>query len=133
MRSKLYLYAIGVWGLLVFMAILNAGLREGVISPALGDQAGHVLSSIILSAIIFLITYLFLKYVDLDYTNQDLLLVGALWLALTVSFEFLFGHFVMGNSWDTLLSDYNVFKGRVWVLVLITTFVSPMLAERHFL
>lgn len=128
--QKLYLYAIGVWVLLVFAAIINAGIREGLISPTLGDYAGHVASSIILSIVIFIVAYLFLRYVSLDYMSQDLWLIGILWLVLTISFEFLFGHFVMGNSWGTLLADYNIFKGRIWVLVLISTFFSPRLAGK---
>jgi hypothetical protein len=51
-------------------------------------------------------------------------------VVLTVLFEFGFGHFVMGNSWDTLLADYNVLEGRIWVMVLITETVAPYLMGR---
>lgn len=130
MDQRLLLYSVGVWVILVFLAILNAVLREGVISPALGDYAGHVLSSIILSVIIFIVAYLFLRSLSQVFTGQELLLIGFLWLVLTVAFEFLFGHYVMGQSWSALLSDYNIFKGRVWILVLISTFISPTLAGK---
>lgn len=130
MNKRLYLYAVGVWVILVFLAILNAVLREDLISPALGDYAGHVLSSIILSVIIFIVAYLFLRSLSIVFTSQELLLIGFLWLVLTVAFEFLFGHYVMGHSWSTLLSDYNIFEGRIWILVLISTFISPTLAEK---
>lgn len=130
MGHKLYLYSLGIWILLVFMAIMNAGLREGVFSPSLGDHAGHVISSITLSLIIFAVAYLFLKYINIDYSTQDLWIIGTLWLILTISFEFLFGHYVMGHSWSTLLADYNILKGKVWVMVLISTFFSPALAGR---
>jgi len=61
-----------------------------------------------------------------NVTKIDLLLIGALWLTLTVAFEFGFGHYVMGHSWRYLLADYNILKGRLWSLVLLVTFVSPL-------
>ncbi|MFW6141514.1 MAG: hypothetical protein ACOC53_03020 [Candidatus Saliniplasma sp.] len=134
MGQKLYLYAFEtcfeIWVPLVFMAILNAGLREGVLSPTFGDYTGHVLSSIILNGVIFIIAFLFLKYISLDYTSQDLLIIGVLWLVLTISFEFLFGHFVMGHPWSRLLADYNIFEERMWILVPISTLLSPTLAGK---
>ncbi|MFW6041105.1 MAG: hypothetical protein ACOC85_04645 [Thermoplasmatota archaeon] len=130
MGQRLYLYALGIWIILVIMAILNAGLREVVFSRNLGDYLGHVLSSITLSLIIFIVTLLFLKYVNIDYENKDLYYIGVMWLLLTISFEFLFGHFIMGHSWSKLFADYNIFKGRVWILVLISTFISPSLAGK---
>jgi len=52
-------------------------------------------------------------------------LIGGFWLVMTILFEFVFGHYVMGHPWETLLTDYNLFKGKMWVLVLITTFLAP--------
>jgi glyoxylase-like metal-dependent hydrolase (beta-lactamase superfamily II) len=49
---------------------------------------------------------------------------------LTVAFEFGFGHFIAGKSWDDLRADYDVFRGRLWVLVLLTTTVAPYLAAQ---
>lgn len=39
------------------------------------------------------------------------LAIGCIWLMLTPSFEFLFGHYVMGHPWSRLLYDYNLFAG----------------------
>ena len=47
-------------------------------------------------------------------------MAGIMWVALTVAFEFLAGHYVFGNSWKRLTADYNVFRGRIWILVLLT-------------
>jgi hypothetical protein len=58
-------------------------------------------------------------------TARQLLTVGASWLALTLAFEFLFGHFVAGMTWAALLEDYNLLRGRLWVFVLLATFLSP--------
>ena len=44
------------------------------------------------------------------------------------AFELLAGHYLFGNSWGRLLEDYNLLRGRIWVLVLVTTAVAPVLA-----
>ena len=56
--------------------------------------------------------------------------IGAVWLALTLLFEFGYGHFAAGKSWAELLADYNVLRGRVWPLVLLMTAPAPLLAGR---
>ena len=54
-------------------------------------------------------------------TGIQALAIGCIWLMLTPSFEFLFGHYVMGHPWSRLLYDYDLFAGRVWFLVLVIT------------
>jgi hypothetical protein len=60
--------------------------------------------------------------------SADAWSVGALWLVLTLGFEFLVGHYVFRNSWEKLLADYNILQGRIWVLVPIITLLAPRLA-----
>lgn len=127
MKQDLLLWTLGLWGLLVVFAILNAGLRQGVLIPSLGETAGRALSSVTLSAMILVIAFAFLNWSDIQRSSTDLWLMGVIWLVLTVLFEFGFGHFVMGNSWDALLADYNIFEGRIWALVLVATLVGPRL------
>jgi hypothetical protein len=51
----------------------------------------------------------------------------AVWLVLTVAFEFGFGR-ARGCSWELLLHDYNLFAGRLWLLVLLMVLCAPYLA-----
>jgi len=57
-------------------------------------------------------------------------MIGVLWLVLTLAFEFLAGHYVFGNPWSRLWTDYDVLRGRIWILVLVTTLVAPVIAAR---
>ncbi len=118
-----------LWFLLLISAILNAGLREKFITPSTGEQVSHAISSVTGSIFIFLITLLFIGMLGLTGARQSWW-VGIFWVCLTVAFEFLFGHYVMKHSWTHLLDDYNVFKGRLWVLVLVVTVISPWVAGR---
>ena len=127
METKIFLYALGIWFILVVAAILNGAFRESFITSKVGEQVGHVISTVIFICVILVVTYLFLSNLKINYTKTDLLLIGALWLILTILFEFVFSHYVMGHSWKMLFADYNILKGRVWSFVLLTTFIAPLL------
>lgn len=43
-------------------------------------------------------------------------------------FEFLGGHFLFGRPWALLLADYNLLAGRIWVMVLIVSLITPVVA-----
>ncbi|HUU55739.1 MAG TPA: hypothetical protein VMW93_00225 [bacterium] len=130
MQAKLYVYAAGAWLVLAVLAVLNGILRNYTYGPLIGEQAAHVLSSLILVGVVLAVAYVFLRLVRLDYGLADLLAVGAGWVALTVAFEFLFGHYVAGHPWSRLLADYNLLRGRVWALVLLAVFVAPLIAGK---
>ena len=48
---------------------------------------------------------------------------------MTMLFEFGFGHYVAKTPWKKLFHDYNLLKGRVWSLFLLTDLVSPLLVK----
>ena len=126
-KNVLYFYALGIWFVMMLSAILNGILREYIISENIGDYFGHVISVVILSFIIFILTFYFLKSISIPYKNIDLWLIGIMWLTMTVSFEFIFGYFIIGHSINFLLADYNILKGRLWIIILIITLISPIL------
>jgi hypothetical protein len=41
-------------------------------------------------------------------------------------FEFGFFHYVMHEPWEKLLADYNIFQGRLLMVVWLTTLCSPL-------
>ena len=121
--------AVVVWFGLLVLAIANAGLREALITPAMGASAGHVISTITLCAAILVLSWLTIWWIR-PQSPREAWIIGALWLSLTVAFEFLAGHYLFGNPWSRLIEDYNVLRGRVWVLVLVTTALAPVLCAR---
>jgi hypothetical protein len=121
------LRALIVWCALLVAAIVNGTIRVAVIIPAVGETAGHIISTIKLSIAILLIAWLAIPWLG-PASGIDLWRIGAMWFALTVAFEFGAGHFLFGNPWSRLLEDYNVLRGRVWVVVLLATATAPMVA-----
>jgi hypothetical protein len=51
--------------------------------------------------------------------------IGGIWLSLTVVFEFVFGHYVAGESWTRLVRNYDARKGRIWGLVPVSMAILP--------
>jgi hypothetical protein len=73
-----------------------------------------------------LVSWLFVR-ASASATPTQLRRVGAAWLCATVAFEFLFGRFVSGLGWPALLADYDVSRGRLWPVVLLSVFLGPWL------
>ena len=123
------LKAFGIWALLVVLAILNATLREKLISPLFGQPAALPVSGVILSMLIFLATLAFIPKFRVKSPHPCWAL-GGLWVFLTLAFEFFFGHYAMGKSWSEILQIFNMTGGNLMLLVLFTTAVSPYWAWR---
>jgi len=127
--GKVILKACVFWVLLLALAILNAVAREKLFVQWFEPQLAQMLSGVSLSVLIFLATLLSVHWLGLRTVGQCWL-VGTLWLVMTVLFEFLFGHYVAGHSWETLWQAYRFPPDNLWLLVLIVTLVSPYLAAR---
>lgn len=123
------LRVIVAWFGLAVVAIGNGLFREAVISPRLGPEAAHVVSTLLLCGLILLLAWLTIPWIA-PGSGAAALRIGLLWLAMTVAFEFGFGRLVAGKSWETLLADYDLTAGRIWVLVLLVTAAAPWLAAR---
>lgn len=118
-----------VWVCFIPVAILNGGLREHVLARALGEKWALPLSGIILSACIFLITWLLLPRTMKALSAKDSLRIGICWFFLTIAFEFVSG-LAGGSTITELLAAYNPLTGNLWLLVLATTLLSPVMAGR---
>ena len=109
------------------IAIICGALRVKLLEPRFGEAKAHVIGTVLVCVLIMACIQLFVGASGLTET-WPLMRIGAFWTILTICFEFAFGMLVMKQSIETLLADYNIFKGRVWLLVLITTFWGPVLA-----
>ena len=119
-----------VWICFIPVAILNGGLREYVLVKFIGEETALPVSGILLSVFIFLVTWLMLpRLVKAKGCGmKDCLAIGFCWALLTVAFESAAG--IAGGSTVTeILAAYNPLTGNLWVLVLVTTMLSPVLLK----
>jgi hypothetical protein len=125
----IYLKALGIWVMLAISAIVVATFRNAVLLPTFGEQTAHQLGTVLYLIVQFSIIFFFIKKIKTKEA-KTLLGIGIFWVVITVIFEFLFGHFVMSYPWKKLLADYNLFNGRLWVLVLINNMAAPFITGK---
>ena len=121
--------AVAIWGALLIVAVLNGGVRDIWLSPRLGDTAGRALSTVLLCGLILFVTWWTIRWIR-PATAGEALSIGALWLCLTLAFEFLVGHYGLGRTWSELLADYDLHRGRIWLAVLVVTLFAPLWTAR---
>jgi len=129
-HEKIYYWSIGIWFLFALLGTINGIVREYAYKNLFGDLISHYISTIIFIILLFVIMYLFFNKSKFYYSNNGLWTIGISWLIATIFFEFFIGHYIFGTSWNILYSDYNIFNGRVWVLVLLSILVGPWLVGR---
>ena len=117
-----------IWLVILFCAVANGALREGVLIPHLGKAPGFFLSGVLLSALILVITFLALPWRG-AHRQAQLIGLGAFWLALTLVFEISFGRF-QGKPWAVILEAYTFNDGNIWPVVLLVTAAAPCVAAR---
>jgi deazaflavin-dependent oxidoreductase (nitroreductase family) len=119
-------WARGWWGVVV-LAVVNGGVHRAY-EPALGVLPAEQVSNATLLAVV--VPWAFV--VDRRHPTssvREALAVGALWGALTVVFELLVGHYVNGDSWQTLIGAYDLAAGHLWPLAVAGIVLAPTVAR----
>lgn len=123
---------LGLWFLywlpLIPIAIANGVLREFTFGKRLSETRTHQLGTL-MALVFFTLYFWIISHVWKIPSYGEALKAGAFWVLLTILFEFLFGHYVMKQPWSRLLADYDITKGRLWVLVLVWTFFGPAMVR----
>ena len=119
----MYLRSALVWLLFSVVAFASGGLRQAILVPRLGEHLAHQVGSVMVAGVIGIIAIWFIR--RLGPTASEALTIGVLWVAMSVAFELGFFRFGMGEPWERLFQDYNVFRGRLWLLVLLVQLVTP--------
>jgi hypothetical protein len=118
--------AIILWSAIIPFAILNGLLRDYCLAKFLNPPAARTTSGIVLALIIVAFSVATIGWLPRS-PMRVYIGVGGLWLALTIAFEFLFGHFVAKRSWADLLRPYRFENGDIWPLVLVVVALAPLL------
>ena len=107
------------------IAIINAVVRNIIYGPYMSELTAHQISTVTGIILIYCYYLLLDRRWPIDSMKQAQT-IGLSWVILTIIFEFVFGHYVMGNPWSRLLHDYNILEGRIWLLFLVNLLASPI-------
>jgi hypothetical protein len=109
------------------IGVANGAARELTYGRALPEPVANRLSALTGTAA-------FLAYFDALQRRRPLrsrsqaLSIGAAWTTLTVGFEFGLGR-ARGKEWRELTAEYDLSRGRLWPLVLVTVALGPEMAR----
>lgn len=131
--KKFYVKAVLFWLVLLVLAIFNAMVREMTYKPVLEPYLGmwaHQLSSLTGVLLFYLAIRWFLRRVQERYVDRDLMLIGLVWVVLTVVFETGMSLYLRGLSMSDVLQAYYFWRGETWIWVLVALFIMPLLIGR---
>jgi len=115
--------SLAMWLVLAVAMFANGTVRVLVLQPRLGEGLARQVATLSGIAIVLALTLPFVRRLARPGAG-DLLKVGVLWLVLTLLFEFGMG-WISGASWETMLADYDVSRGRLWPLALLVILLAP--------
>lgn len=117
------------WFALAVVAVVNGLIREATYGRRLSELRAHQLSTLIGMLLIGMAVWSFSTYFPIQ-SGRTAIFIGATWTVFTVAFEFGFGHYIAGHSWRKLISDYDLFSGRLWCVFLVWILLLPYLVYR---
>ena len=120
--------AVVVWLLIAVAESVHGTLRRLFLVPRIGELLSHQVGVVVGSVIIFTIAWLCIRWLGAGSYRQQLQ-VGALWVVLTLIFEFSLGN-LLGYTWDRVLSDYNIAKGGLMIFGVLFMLFAPAFAAR---
>lgn len=123
MNARLLRSAVLSWLLLLVVMFTNGIARVAVLQPRLGEEPARRLATVLGIALVTAFAYGYVRRTG-PRPAGDRLRVGAVWLLLTLAFEFGMG-LVSGRSWGEMVADYDLPRGRLWPLVLVAVFLAP--------
>lgn len=125
----LLLKAFVVWLVLIGLETIHGVLRTILLAPYVGDFRARQIGVFTGSLLILVVSCLFVRWLRAS-TSTSLLVVGLVWLVLTILFEMTIGRFVLGLSWERLASDYDISRGGLLPIGLVFLGFAPLIAAR---
>jgi hypothetical protein len=125
----LYLKHFLAWFPLVVLGLLNATICQVVYARYVSELQAHQISTLTICILVAIYTWALSGVWKLQSPSQAIG-VGLMWMVLTVALEFVFGHYVLGDSWGNLLHAYNVLEDRVWGVFILWVGLAPYVFYR---
>lgn len=112
-----------IWMTFIPLAVVNAGIREFVLTPIAGEEVALTMSGIMLILLIFAVSFFSLPKTDFGSPFRYWS-VGILWAILTMIFETGLGIFLKKPIHE-IISNYDISTGNLWLIVVLSLIFIP--------
>jgi hypothetical protein len=126
-REAYWVRAVGLWVLLMAAETLQGLWGVKVLTIWVGDEFARDVGVFTGSLIILLIAFACIGWISAR-DPKVLLMVGATWVALTISYEAVLGRIAFARSWSEIAADFDVSRGRLLPFGLLVLLFAPLLA-----
>lgn len=120
-----------VWLLIIFAETIHGTARRLLLEPLLGDFTARQVSVFTGAIIILAITLILVRWLKASHPSH-FLLVGLMWVGLTVGFEVFLGRIAMDLSWERIMSDYDLTSGGLMLIGLVIMLIAPLAAAKLY-
>lgn len=126
---RLLVESLAAWIALILAEIVHGIVRALTLVPLVGEFRSDQIGVLTGSAIIFLIACWSVRRIGAA-SRREWILVGAVWVVLTVAFEFAFGMLVLGLPLHEITVSYHIARGGFMPFGLAWMLFAPVMADR---
>jgi hypothetical protein len=109
--------------------VLHGIARTLFLAPVIGDFRARQIAVFTGSVLIVLVATWSIRWLR-PASVRDAVLIGTVWLVLTLAFEIAFGRFVVHATWSRIASDYDVPRGGLLPIGLLVLAGAPLIAAK---
>jgi hypothetical protein len=118
------------WALAITTALVINYIANTYVAAYWGEYWAQIYKTLV---IILIVLFWAEIYAIQGYQLYSILLViSCLWLELSETFELVFGHYILGSNWDTLLQKSQTKQNQIWSFLLLTAAIAPTIITLIF-
>ena len=118
-----------IWLLIAMAEVLQGIFRVRLLNRRVGDHRARQIGVFVASAIILVITWIAIPWLDTGNVN-DLLGIGFFWLVLMLALDIGFGRLVFHASWDRIVAEFDLRRGGLLGFGMLVIFFAPLLMAK---
>lgn len=121
--------SIAIWVLIIAVESLHGTLRQIFLAPVAGEFTARQISVFTGAALIFIVALFSIRWID-PPNGRQAIVIGSVWIILTISFEVGLGLFVFAYPIERILEDYDIIHGGLMGIGLLFMLFTPLAAAR---
>ena len=129
MKTLMFTKVICFYVLIASGETLNGIARTIFLNKRVGVPNAKRLSMISALSLCLLICYLYVPLLHIK-TERGLLFLGISLSLFMLAFDLVLGRFVAKARWETILDEFNIFKGNLMAIGMIVMAFCPLVSSR---